>query len=884
MRPPSLFRACLRWCVTEEERDLVREMDGLYAERVARSGRASARLWYLRQVLGMLLRVGLPGVLHHPLGNGAGMDVRVACRTLRRHRAFALTFLSTLAIGTAGVATVYSAARWVMLRPVPGVLQPDSLVHLRLGGNGAPAQVTFDISDADYRDLRDALGGEARVTASAPLDAHVQLGDARAVRMPIELIRSNYFAVLGVPLHAGRSFGASDDTPPPGPSEIVVSHGLARLLADEAATALGREVQVNGHPFRVIGVTAPGFGGAELPANVRAWLPLSALDRAVPGPSAASVQHRYSGIWSRILVRPLSGGAEQVGARANAVMETIRKEHTSHSFPARMQVMQAYQGAGLAPAVRAPVQRTVRMMTGVALFMLLLTSANLANLVLGHAARLRGEAAVRAALGAGRLRLLRGDLMQGMVLGVTGSMLALLLARLGIRWTSRTRLAEHGALLDGVQLDGHVLLLTVAVAAFVAVLAAVYAHVAETAPAIEARLRRSARSFAGSERVRSLLVGVQVTVSMLLVLCAALLGRTLHELRSVDMGFAPDGLVTFALDPGLNAVEPDEFAARSRDLLERLRADHAVHDAATISPTPFRSSYVTSSVYLGPDGERPDVVGAGYFVSAGLLQTLGAHTIAGDASWPASPGTAVLSATMADALFPDAPPASLIGRVIYSGRSHEPVRISAILADVRLSWVFEAPPPTIFRSQQDDQRLSSPSIIVRADAPAATLQPAIESAVAAALPGLPPFDLRTVRAAIDLQYSERLALGVLVLVLAAISILLAAVGLYGVLAHAVAARTRELGIRTALGAAPRDIAQLVLQRGLALGLVGAIAGMICGLLATPVLRAYIWGIQPFEYSTYLLGLLLVLTVCVLACIPPIISARRVDPLRALRTD
>jgi hypothetical protein len=323
-----LLRALIGLCLPPADRALLlRELDELFAQRAGRSGRAAAMAWYSRQALGFLVRVGTAR-----LAEGIGRpdayaaDARVALRYFRRRPSFAIATVLTLGVGTGVLSAVYAAAEWLLLRPVPGVARAGELMTLRLGMSKAPAHASWAISHPDFLTLRERLPLDGRLAAFTPMEVDVQPGAGVASRVDGELVTSNYFEVLQHTPAAGRLLLAADDDAAAGPPVVVLSHDLARSLYARAADAIGADLRVNGAVVTVVGITAPGFRGAELPGRARLWIPLGALTAIDPTVTANTIASRGSDVWRRMIARAPGTSAFQLSAAANGIMQAIQRE------------------------------------------------------------------------------------------------------------------------------------------------------------------------------------------------------------------------------------------------------------------------------------------------------------------------------------------------------------------------------------------------------------------------------------------------------------------------------------------------------------------------------------------------------------------------------
>ncbi|MEX0891270.1 MAG: FtsX-like permease family protein [Gemmatimonadota bacterium] len=886
-RPPRLARWLLRSVLPTEARHLVAELDDLHAARAARSGRWAAHGWYLRQVAGFGVRIGPRRLL--AAGTGPiflGRDIRLALRTCRREPAYAAAFICTLALGVGGVATVYAAAHWVVLRPPPGVGAPADLVTLRLGADGAPPHVSFGVSEPDLVRLRERIPGLTGLAASTPRSVNVIGADGQPRRVAAELVTADYLDVLQVSTVAGRGFLPEEGDMAAPAAVLVLAYDLALELAGSAAGAVGRTVRVNDRPFQVVGVAPPGFRGAELPGRARLWFPPAALPAVAPATPPDVLSRGGAQFWQRLVGRRAAGvPVAAVAAAANAEVELAKAQGP---YPTSLGNMVRFRfdvwgGVGLDPAVRAQASRTLALLAGAAAFLLLLVVANLASLVLARVSGRTTGTAVRLALGAGRGRVAREVLVETMVLGVLGAAGALLLAVAWRGWFEHARLGGGSASLEGMPIGVPVVAFALATAVVTGLLAGIPPALATRRAGLLAVLRGARHGDRAGQRVRSLLVAFQVAVSVVLLVGGGLLARTVANLRAVDLGFDGAGIATVTFDPEQYDVGPGGVAELARRVERHVMEQLPGARAGVVSPPPLQGGFVTHGVQSQEESARWV---AGYYVTPGFVPTLGARVLAGTPAWRADSGTVVITRAVATALWPGSPAEAAVGRTVwepdYMGGGT--MRVAAVLEDIRSAAVTGEIPGALFRPLAEMSRGSEMQVWVRsADGPG-RVAAEVRRALAAAAPGLPVYDVRSVRATAELQFMERTVLARAAGALAVLGLLLAAVGLYGVMASAVAERRREIGVRAALGAAPGEILGSVVARGLVLALVGGVAGIAAATVVGRALRAQLFGLHALDTATYVGGMVAVLLVAAAASWLPARRATRISPMEVLRNE
>lgn len=812
-------------------------------------------------------------------------DARVSLRVFRRSPAFVLTFALTLAVATAAFATVYSAANWVLLRPVPGVRGGDRLITMRLGPTFSRAShSSWGISEPDLVTLRERMTPLEDLAAMTPEEVDIQVRRAPPRRIAAEIVTGNYLHILGARLLAGRAFGAEDEADLV-PRTMVLSYGFARTIAENPTSIIGTDIRVNGALLRVVGITEPGFRGAQLPGRPLLWLPASAISLVDPSARRDARGDRMFPVWKRMIGRLASGASPaQVEAAADAVMESVRKEFARNSYASTFLTFQVFPGVGLDPAVRLSARHTLAMLIGAATCLLCLAIANLTNLAFSHILARRRAIALRIALGATRARAARELVVEALVLGACGSGVALALTMAWGRWFGGTQLSEFGASLQGMGVDARV-------AGFVTATSFIATFIAFLQPGLVTRWRpleylvRHTDSAWDGHGLRSILVTVQVALSVVLLVGAMLLGRTVLNLRHVDLGFSLADLFTIEADPHLHGYDAARTVRLAEVLEDRLRAEPGIAATGLVSPTPLRSQYDIAWLQRRPgDTQRhEDVTGAGYYVSPSFLQTLGVRVLAGDSAWHADSGTVVITREALRRLYPGFSPASAVGRTAF-GPKDVPLRIAAVVADVRLSDLTKKPPPTVFRPLRERPPDEPLSIYVRATGGSAQTVAEVERAMMRLAPDVPVYGARSARAAVDQQFAEQQVMAIIASALGALGVALAAIGLYGVLATVVAARQREIAIRAALGAGPGAIVRHVLARGLLPVTMGAVVGTAGAIAVSRLFASKLFDLGTLDPASYGLGLITMAVAALLACLPPAYRASRVSIVRMLRAE
>lgn len=888
VRPPAWLRRLLARGLPPEDRPFeLEELDELYRERERRLGPRRARLWYAgeaaRFALAMVVfRTGRWGMgARSGWGGGLGGDLKHALRALARSPTHVVVVALTLGLGIAANGTVYALANWVLLRPVPGVRDPDGLVVQRLEESGG---FWNRIAHPDFEDLSATIPGLDGLAATSATDVHVASAGG-AARVSAELVSAGYFEVLGVPL-VGRGF-LPEEGRAPGARTVVISEALAaRLLG---VPALGRTVQVNGRPYEVVGVAGDGFRGVDLPGASDAWFPAGSFVDVMSWLHPEALTNRGEVVWERMIGRRADAASDllEIQAGANAALDPLRalsREGVALNAEKRLV---AYEGVGLPHGLRQEVHRTLALMGVAALLLLLLAVANTANLALARAMARREQGVVRRALGASGWRLARAALVENGLLGLIAGGAAVGLTLGGLALFRQVQLSGGGVPLSGAGVDLRVTLFLAATAAGAGLLLGAVPAVFAARFAPTGTLASGTRATEMGRRARAALVVVQFTFSVTLLIGASQLARTIMNVQRIDLGLDAEGVVLASLEPGIQQYDADRAARleRSRDLVRELlpavRALPGVESAALVSRRPFASSYYPARIPV--PGDSTFVMGRTYRVSAGLLGTMRIPLIAGrDFTEPEANGAAapivILNDRFARRLFPNG---DAVGRQV--SLYGEPRTVIGVAADARLHAVLEPAAEYVFAPMIQPNVPDEVTLVVRARGPVDATAASLREVLARFDPDLPLYGMVPLEEEIASLTGDQRAAARLGVVAAALGALLAAIGLYGSLATALAERRRELAVRLTLGAAPADLSRSVLRSGLALGAVGSALGLGGGLLLGRAMRSLLWEVGPFDL---LAGGVALTVASLLAGLGSFLPARRVmesDPLEALRT-
>lgn len=808
-------------------------------------------------------------------------DIHYALRQMVRNPAFTAVVVITLALGIGANTLMFGALDALFLRPPPEVHEPEQIERIYIvrdegtmstpeGGGG---------SYPDYRDLRAGTRTFRGVAGQfSPTDMDLGLG-VRAQQVTGQRVTGGYFPTLSTRPVLGRFFGPAEDTIPAS-YVTVISHGFWQRQFGGDPAAVGREIRLQGEIYTVIGIAPEHFHGID-PERVDVWVP-TATD-----PWSDLMSSR--GNTGLELFGRLAPGVtpEQAAADASAVLRHAAETAVTPEWLTLDPTPTAFLGPlneqlGHKRSEAASVALWLAIITGM---VLLIACANVANLLLARATRRRREISVRISLGAGRGRLVRQMLTESMLLAVLGGAAGLLLAFLGTDLIRLFPLPPIPSLIDA-----RVLGFAFGVSLLTGVVFGLVPALQASGSGLITGLRDGASVASPSRsRTRTVLLVTQVALSLVLLIGAGLLVRSLAESRSVDMGLDLERLLYVSVNlGGAGYDDPAQNAFYTR-AVERLGALPGVERVGLSLLAPLSGSGLGFGFEVDGVTDRPEAPEGPYvnFISPGFFQTTGTPLLRGRAFTAAdregSPSVAVVNETMADLYWPDG---SAVGGCIRIGTSDEgPVactEVIGVVEGIRHRPLEEAFPKFYLPLSQRDSEPET--IIVRTSGdPEATIAD-VRSAIQGLAPDLPFVNVIPATQEIAPELRPFRLGAILSSLFGVLALVLASVGLYGVVAFTVAQQTREIGVRIALGAGRSDVLRLVVLRAMLLTLVGVAVGLAGAFAATRFMEGLLYGVGALDPATFVTVPLLLLTVALLASYIPARRATRVDPMVALRAD
>jgi predicted permease len=806
-------------------------------------------------------------------------DLRQALRQLRTNPEFTAVAVVTLALGIAANSTIFSWINSTLLDPIPGVARTGDMFTVMRGERSEHPTPPF--SYLDYAALRDSTRSFSGLLGYHD-DYMAITGSGQPERIYGALTSANYFEVLGVQPILGRTLLPSLSRERTGVAEAVLGFDLWRNRFAGDRAIVGKTIQINLHPYTIVGVAPRGFQGCKSGLRSEIWIPLG-MDHQIW--DSNRINDRDT-LWLNVLGKLRPGVAQpQADSELNTLMQRIAAD-----FP------DSHRGSNAIstdPLWRSPfganvyLYGTLPILLALAAVLLLLACANVANLLLVRSVGRRRELAIRVSIGAGRWRILRQLLVENLLIALAGGAVALVLTF----WTADTLAfiipSTPLPLTLGGHVDSTVLVATVLVSILTAAVAGIIPALRASSLSPASVLKDESLSASGSlskSRLTSGLVIAQVALSLLLLSCAGLFIRSLQNAQSADPGFDPNHvlLVSFDLDPmGYSDARGLEF---DRQLLDRVTRLPGVQSATLADFSPL--SFTIHSDFVQPEGYVPRLhesmeVDRG-IVGPGYLQTVRTPLLSGrdftaqdnDSAQP----VAIVNRALADRYWPGQ---SAIGKRIRV--AHGWYTVVGVAANGKYRRLTYDPAPLVLNSLM--QRYESEVILhLRTNGEPLALESAVEQVVHGLNPELPLYNVASMKTSMLMgSLFERLAVafagsfGLLALVLAA-------VGIYGVVAYTARQRTHEIGIRMALGAARGDVFRQVLAQGLRLTLAGLALGIAVSAALTRFLRGVLFGVGAADWLTFATVAVALGIVALAACYLPARRAAAVDPLQALRTE
>jgi predicted permease len=822
-------------------------------------------------------------------------DTRYALRWLVRSPGFASVAILSLGLGIGFNTAIFAVADALLLRPLP-VQEPARLVDLYTSGADGDTYSTSSLPDLqDYRSQTSVFDDLA---GYSPMFAAVSRGD-RARLVLGEIVTGNYFPMLGVPARFGRTLLPEDDAPD-APRAVVLSNRYWRREFGGDAGAIGRALRIRGQQFTIVGVLNDEFTGMVPMLAPEIWIPVryvediepAGINESVPSPTGTSRLDRRGQRWLFTKARLKPGAtAEQARANVEVVAARLRAEHVQTNKDRRVTVRSSAD-TRLHPEADALLGWIVSGTMAAVGLVLIIACANIAGMLLARASSRQREISIRLAVGAGRGRLVRQLLTESVLLGLLGAAVGVLLASWLTRLLSTFELPLPIALSLDLRLDARVLGFTILVALATGVLAGLAPALKATRGNLVSDLKGdvSRERFAGRRwSARDVLVAGQMAVTCVLLVIAGLLVRSLLASERADVGFPTEGLAIVSGDTDMLRYTPERSRQYWDEVRQRLEALPGVRSVAMASRLPFSLNFNRTNIAIPGHQKSANEMGASInsaIVSPKYFETLNVGLLQGRAFAETDtsdrPAVAIVSDKLARMYWPNQ---DAVGRIVFertldSGRSFE---IVGVVADHKLQTVGEAPQPAIYFATT--QRPSGYNVVVaRTAGDDRALLLRMRETLTVLEPDLLLMESETMRGQIQAMLFPVRVAATLVSLFSGLGLLLAAIGLYGIIAFAVAQRTREIGIRMAIGARPTAVMKLVLRQGLGLAGIGLAAGAVLGAAATRIVTGALYGIGAADPVAWGVAACVLLGTALLANAIPAYRAMHIDPVRALKAE
>jgi putative ABC transport system permease protein len=805
-------------------------------------------------------------------------DVRYGARMLAKHKAFTAIAVITLALGIGANTAIFSVVNELLLRPL-AYRDAERIVMLwEVTPQGRHQNTT---SRANYRAWRDQSSSFEQIAAFSDQRWNLT-GTGEPEELSVQFATPDFFKVLGVEPMLGRTFTADDDGPGK-PDVAVLSYSLWQRRFGGQANIVGQPITLNGYKFTIIGVMPPTFqfhikhrSGTGRPAELWSILPM-------PVGPGANDRGRFLSVVARLKsgVSAAQAGSElkTIHARLSDEVPEFNKNYTAEVLPLREQFF-------------GNVRRPLWLMLGAVGFVLLIACANVANLLLSLATSREKEIALRAALGARRVRITRQLLTESLLLALLGSVLGLGFAWIGIK--ALVAISPRDLVsLSSVGLNVSVLLWTLGISVLTGIIFGLAPALHISRLNLNDSLKEGGKSesaqASGSRRLRSALVVSEIALAVVLLASAGLLIKSFLRLQQVDRGFNTDNILTMVVRlPDAKYHDDPPVIAFFGQALERIRSLPTVRSAGMINFLPLYGGLGSGTGFKiegrpePPPGQGPScdvrAVDAGYFQTMGIPLLRGRNF--SDLELREKRHVVLINEALARQHFPNEDP---IGKRLDVAMFDEPfwAEIIGVVGNVRYDSLVDEPPPAAYFSHSD-LTYGFMTLVIRTDGDPVAIAPAVQREIRSLDPNQPVSDVRSMNQVMS-EWVSRSRFNTLLLGLfAGLATLLSAVGIFGVMNYSVALRTRELGLRLAIGAQPRQVLLLVLKQGLLLTVFGIAIGLAAAFALTRLLSGLLFGVEAVDVSTFTTISLLLVVVSLLACYLPARRAMRIDPLQALR--
>ncbi len=837
-------------------------------------------------------------------------DIRYALRQLRKSPGFTITVVLTLALGIGANAAIFTLFDQALLRMLP-VEKPKELVRLEWNGGFSGSMSAFGGDSAEhrnyysypmYKDLREQNQVFQGILASDEAQVGISWHN-QAESKDAEVVSGNYFQLLGLKPAAGRLFTPQDETAKNANAVTVLSYDYWRTRFSASRDMIGQTILINGHSFAVVGVAPEHFDSAIGGYKPGIFIPVSMIEYAIPWRAPLDDLNNHKSVWLAVVAR-LKPGVSVAQAEANLgplwhslrtnefVLYKSKSERFRKSFIDNSHLKVLDDSKGFNPN-RSDLRKPLVILMSMAELLVTMCAINVATLLLLRASSRAREMSMRYALGARRGRIISQLLVEGGLLGLAGAVSGLILAPMVARLLVRLMTnADPGSEPYSASIDGRVLFFTLGVSVLASLLFSFAPVFHFLHPNLAGALRQNTGTASKtSQRFRKAAVGVQIALSVMLLGGAGLFVRTLDNLRQQQVGFEISHLVTFALDPTNSGYGEDRTPQIVNNALDTLGRLPGVRQVAATNDAELSGNSETSNYsiqgYKASEEENMNFEQAR--ITPGYFATLRQPLLAGREFTPADtkgqPNVAVVNVAFAKRFF--GTPQNAIGRQIGEGGGNDvkyDVTIVGVAGDIRHTDLRTQLGPAVYEPYFQQKHPAGVAMYLRTVQPPETAEPSIRQAIHQLDPTLVVDGLRTMEAQVDRSASEDRALAFLAIGFAALALLLAAVGLYGVLAYSTEQRTREIGVRLALGAQRTNVIGLVLREMLLIAGIATVVALPSTIALARLFRSQLYGVTFADPLTLIYAVGFTAVMVALAAALPARRAAAVEPMNALRTE
>ncbi len=810
-------------------------------------------------------------------------DVRYSLRMIAKAPGFAVIAILTLALGIGANTTIFSWVNSALLNPVPGLASPDEVVALTLS---SPGENPFAFTYPDIQAMRNGQKSFTGITACNIASMSLS-GFGKPERLWGMVATANYFDVLGVRPILGRGFLPEEDLKPGGAPVAVISYRLWQTHFGANPNVVGQQVEINQHPFTIVGVTPAVFQGSQTGVRTEIWVPMMMVDQIVP---RSELLHDHHYFWLFAFGRLKPGVKPETAQQEMTVLlqpevKSYPEEHRGHSTVSVFPLWRSPFGLNFFLATLLPI------LMAIAGLVLLLACANVANLMLVRSVGRRREIAIRMSLGASRWRLVRQLLVESLLLSLAGGAVALLITT----WTAGTFMkvipTTDFPISLGVPIDRAVLIAAFAISLLTGVIFGILPALRSSSLAPGTVLKEDTGTASGSlgkARLASGLVVTQISLSLLLLICAGLFIRSFLSAQSINPGFNAHNVMVASYDVFTSGYSDEKASAFDRQLQAKLEATPGIRSVALSSRLPLGfggSSSVKPEGYVPQANESMETQAA--MITPNYFQTLEIPLVKGrDFTMQdnmSSQRVAIVNEAFVNRYWPHQ---EGVGKQVNSDLTHEWFTVVGVARDSKVVGLNEKPTPFLYLSHYQVSLLNQPggstmNVIARTTGDPLAMGKTVEQTIHELNADLVVFSVTTLQASEELSsFPQRIA-GTFVGAFGLLALVLAAVGIYGVTAYTTRQRTHEIGVRMALGASKKDILRLVLGHGLRLTFIGVAVGLVASFALTRYLKSALLGVTSTDALTFSGVAILLCAVALFACFIPARRAMRVDPMVAL---